>query len=347
MQLKRLKSDKRIPFRDRESFLSRLSVLLREGYLLPTALTLLLPMHTTKLDEAVNGVTAILKSGGNAAEILKFLGFKDSVLFPVEIAEHHGRLSESIDSIAKSFSRTERVQKKLRNILVYPVSLLFFTSGLFLFFRTSYVPNLEKLVVSLNSADDSLGMPVYLLNLPDVFIACFAVISVSAAAFSAVLKARNSAQQVAWLTRLPILRSIMVFYWSHLLSRELGTLLHSGISLQESLVLLQKQNHHSIIQFMAEVCSSEVMTGIPLSEALRRHSFFAPDMAAFVQHGEMAGVLGKELLLYSEVLMERIEARTQQLLKIIQPVFFIMIAACIIGAYLAILLPMYNLVHTI
>lgn len=347
MQLKLQQRNKRIPFRDRENFLSRLAVLLREGYMLPTALTLLLPMHTTKLDDALNGVTTILKGGGNAAEILKFLGFKNNVLFPVEIAEHHGRLAESIDSIAKSFSRTEQVQKKLRNILIYPVSLLFFTSGLFLFFRTSYVPNLEKLMTALNSTDESSGVPVYLLNLPDLFIASFAVLAVIAATFAALLKNRKPAQQIAWLTRLPLMRSIMVYYWSHLLSRELGTLLHSGISLQESLQLLQKQNHHSIIQFMAEVCRSEVVTGVPLSDAVRRHPFFATDMAAFVQHGEMAGFLGKELILYSEVMMERIEARTQQLIKIIQPAFFIMIAACIIGAYLAILLPMYNLVHTI
>lgn len=347
MQLKLPQRNKRIPFRGRENFLSRLAVLLREGYMLPTALTLLLPMHTVKLDEAVNGITTILKGGGNAAEILKFLGFKDNVLFPVEIAEHHGRLAESIDSIAKSFSRTEQVQKKLRNILIYPVSLLFFTSGLFLFFRTSYVPNLEKLMTSLNSSDEGSGVPVYLLNLPDLFIGCFAILAISAGVFGAVLKTREPAQQIVWLMRLPVLRSIMVYYWSHLLSRELGTLLHSGISLQESLQLLQKQNHHSIIQFMAAVCHDEVVTGVPLSDAVRRHAFFAQDMAAFVQHGEMAGFLGKELILYSEVMMERIEARTQQLLKIIQPAFFIMIAACIIGAYLAILLPMYNLVHTI
>ena len=70
-------------------------------------------------------------------------------------------------------------------------------------------------------------------------------------------------------------------------------------------------------------------------------------MPAFVQHGELTGYLGKELLLYSEVLMEQIEQQTQRILRIIQPSFFIMIAICIVGAYLAILMPMYNLVHTI
>lgn len=347
MQLKRAGKPKQISLRDREQFLTRLAVLMKEGYLLPTALTLLLPMHTKKLEAALSGVTSILKGGGNAAEILKFLGFKDRVLFPVEIAEYHGRLPESIESISRSFARTEQVQKKLRNILIYPVSLLIFTSVLFLFFRTSYVPNLTELMTSLQSGDAEANVPTYLLSLPDVFIGFFAVMAAASFSFFYLMKKQSAENQISWQLKLPVLRNFMRLYWSHLFSRELGTLLHSGISMQESLQLLQNQSYHSIIQFMSKSCHEEVITGHPLSTALGRYSFAANDMPSFVQHGEMTGYLGKELILYSEVLMERIERQTQGLLRIIQPSFFLMIAACIVGAYLAILLPMYNLVHTI
>ncbi|EIM06188.1 ComG operon protein 2 [Planococcus antarcticus DSM 14505] len=340
------RSDK-IRLRDREQFLTRLAVLMKEGYLLPIALSLLLPMHTSKLEETLSGITVILKSGGNAAEILKYLGFKDHVLFPVEIAEYHGRLPESIDSIAKSFARTEQVQKKLKNILIYPVSLLIFTSVLFLFFRTSYVPNLTEMMKSLQSGDESSGVPSYLLSLPDFFIAIFVIVALSVYAFRLLLKRQPIHQQINWLLAIPVFRGFMKLYWSHLLARELGTLLHSGISMQESLDLLQRQNYHKIIQFMTRLSHEKLMMGQTFSTSLEHFSFVSRDMPAFVQHGEMTGYLGKELILYSEVLMERIEQQTQQLLRIIQPSFFILIAVCIVGAYLAILMPMYNLVHTI
>lgn len=347
MRLKRVLKPKPIPIYDREHFLSRLSVLMKEGYLLPTALQLLLPMHTKKLEAALSGITIILKGGGTAAEILKFLGFKDQVLFPVEIAEFHGRLPESIESIAKSFSRTEQVQKKLKNILIYPVSLLLFTSMLFLFFRTNYVPNLTELMESLQSGEETTGVPTYLLNLPDVFIGLFALLGLAAGSFWLIINKQKVPMQIRWILKLPVLRSYMRLYWSHLFARELGTLLHSGISLQQSLQLLQEQTYHSIIQFMANACREEIISGQNLSVALSRQSFFAGDMASFVQHGELTGHLGKEMILYSEVLMERIEKKSQGMLKIIQPAFFVIIACCIVGAYLAILLPMYNLVHTI
>lgn len=337
----------KIHLRDRSRFLERLAVLMNEGYLLPTALTLLLPIHSRTLEAADKGLTSILKSGGNAAELLKFLGFKDGVLFPVEIAEHHGRLSESLASIAKSYGRTQQVQTKLKNILVYPVSLLGFTALLFLFFRMNYIPNLTELMASLQTGGESKGVPAYLLKMPDYFIMGMVSILIGAAVFWKLLKAQPVPRQIDWLLRLPIVKSYIRLYWSHLLSREMGTLLHSGISLQESLALLAGQNHHAIIRFITEAVRKEIILGQPLSIAVERLGILSQDMPAFLKHGELTGFLGKELILYSEVQMEQIEQLTQKWLRIIQPTFFIVIAACIVAAYLAILLPMYNLVHTI
>lgn len=347
MLLPSKKKPPKIHLRDRSRFLERLAVLLTEGYLLPTALVLLLPIHSKNLEAADAGLTSILKSGGNSAELLKFLGFKDGVLFPVEIAEHHGRLSESLQSIAKNYGRTEQVQTKLKNILIYPVSLLGFTSLLFLFFRMNYIPNLTELMTSLQSGDESGGMPAYLLKMPDYFIFSMAVFVTGSFIFWRILKMQRIQVQINWLLRIPVIKNYIRLYWSHLLSRELGTLLHSGISLQESLHVLSEQNHHGVIRFIAEAIRSEVVTGQPLSVAVERLGTLSNDMPAFLQHGELTGFLGKELILYSEVQMEAIEQQTQRWLKIIQPTFFIIIAACIVAAYLAILLPMYNLVHTI
>lgn len=338
---------RRLPFHDRAQFLGRLSALMAEGYLFPVAMTLLLPMHTERADEALDGMDRILKGGGNAAEVLKFLGFRERVLFPVEIAEFHGKLGEAIHGIAAGFKRTEEVQKKLRSILIYPVSLLILTAALFLFFRANYVPNLTALISSLQHGEEGQGVPVYLLRIPDLAIAVFALIALSVAGFRAYLRRQAAERQIRLLIKLPVVGQAMRLYWSQLASRELGTLLHSGLSLQEALVLLREQRHHPIIARIAGALHEEVRTGLALSFAVERHAFAAEDMAAFIRHGEATGMLGKELMLYSDLLLDRIELQAQRSLKIIQPSFFVLIAVCIVAAYLAILLPMYNLVHTI
>src|SRR5690606_14417736 len=132
---------------------------------------------------------------------------------------------------------------------------------LFLFFRTSYVPNLTEMMESLQSGGEGSGVPAYLLSLPDFFIGIFAAIAISVYVFRMLLKRQAIQKQIDWLLAIPVLRNFMKLYWSHLLARELGTLLHSGISMQESLDLLQRQNYHKIIQFMTRLSHEELMMG--------------------------------------------------------------------------------------
>jgi len=110
---------------------------------------------------------------------------------------------------------------------------------------------------------------------------------------------------------------------------------------------LTEQNHHTIVRFIAENIKTEIIQGQPLSTAVERMAILSSDMPAFLKHGELTGFLGKELILYSDVKKEKIEQNTKKWLQIIKPTFFIIIAECIVAAYLAILLTMYNLVHTI
>ncbi|AQQ53006.1 competence type IV pilus assembly protein ComGB [Planococcus lenghuensis] len=339
----------RKPFRIRErtAFLNRLAKLMKEGYLFPAALHLLLPVHAGKPEEAAAGVHSVLSGGGTAAETLQLLGFRKDVLFAAEIAEYHGRLAESLALIAAGFDRTEKLRKKFTSVLLYPVSLLLFTFVLFSLFRTRYIPELHKLIATVGSEESASAVPVQLLKLPDLFLGLLLLVVVSAVSLVTWQKKRPAEDRANTWLKIPVAGHILRMYWSHLFSRELGTLLHSGISLQEALTFLKNQEHDQMIQLIADTIHSEVMTGQPLSVAVSFHRYFPHDFQSFITHGEAAGHLGKELLLYSEVLLERLERQLAQAMRIIQPLFFLVIALCIIGAYLAILLPMYNLVHTI
>ncbi len=312
----------------------------------PEALSLLLPIHAADQAAASAGVHVILSGGGSAADILRLLGFRKSVLFSAEIAERHGKLAQSLGTIAADFEKTEAVRRKLTGVLLYPLSLLAFTLVLFSMFRTHYIPELQQLAAAVGEeqGNQSAGL---LLRLPDLFAALFLAAAAAVIVFLLRIKNRSAGQQAAAVARLPGAGRFFRLYWTYLFARELGSLLHSGISMQEALRYLAAQEHDRWVGCLAEEVRLHIMTGSQLSDAVSREKLFTGDFSLFAAHGEAAGHLGKELILYSEVLSVRIENLLHTLLKFIQPLFFLMIAACIIGAYMAILLPMYNLVHTI
>lgn len=66
-----------------------------------------------------------------------------------------------------------------------------------------------------------------------------------------------------------------------------------------------------------------------------------------VVHGENTGYLGRELSLYSEFLSQEIESKLSRYISIVQPTLFLILAIFIIGAYLAILLPIYNMINIV
>jgi len=90
-----------------------------------------------------------------------------------------------------------------------------------------------------------------------------------------------------------------------------------------------------------------VIFGESLTQAVQIMSIFHKDFASFVEHGEQSGYLGKELTLYSELLMEKQEQLLQKVLAFIQPSFFIVIAICILAAYVSLLLPIYHMIDLV
>jgi competence protein ComGB len=71
------------------------------------------------------------------------------------------------------------------------------------------------------------------------------------------------------------------------------------------------------------------------------------DFSTFVEHGEKSGYLGKELVLYSELLTEKQEQLLYKILAFVQPTFFIIIAMCIVAAYVSLLLPIYHMIELV
>ncbi|UZM98318.1 type II secretion system F family protein [Lysinibacillus sp. MHQ-1] len=92
--------------------------------------------------------------------------------------------------------------------------------------------------------------------------------------------------------------------------------------MQASLQILEEQSFQPFLQYLSRQIKERVIFGESLTQAVQIVSIFHRDFATFVEHGEQSGYLGKELTLYSELLMEKQELLLHKLLAFIQPSFF-------------------------
>ncbi|WP_318615012.1 competence type IV pilus assembly protein ComGB [Sporosarcina sp. YIM B06819] len=330
---------------NRAAFLDRLAVLLTEGYTFYNGIMLLLPHHMKKYDTALATINDDLKKGLGVTLILSRIGFSTGMLLPIAIAELDGRLALALKEMAARLRKKEQQQRKLKNLLAYPTVLFVFIGALLLAFRRFFLPNMEALAVSRNSETTGFAstLPSLVTKIPDVVIGMGFLSALLTVTAVIVYKKFEPKTKVRVMMSLPILGTFFAMYKTRDFSSEIGSLLQSGLSMQDALDVLIDQHLDIVLSEIASSVKELVIFGESFHIATNMTAGLTAQLAAFAKHGEDSGHLAKELLIYSEHLSESIDDKLTKGLAMLQPILFSLIAICILAAYLALLLPVYGM----
>ncbi len=335
--------------KEQAQLFNRLCVLMQEGYLFPQAISMLLPHHIEAHEDIQQQIDEKLRQGVGVAGIFETLQLGNHYLMAIKVAENNGHMIEAFKGVAKQITVSEKTKKKLIKLLIYPVTLIIFLLLLFFVFRTFFLPNIERMVGSRTSETEetSIALSNLLLHVPDVVISTMFIVIGSVFLFRFYLKRQAVAHQLTVLLKIPFIQRYFRLTLTRQFAAYLGSLLQSGFSLQASLQLLEEQQLQPFLQVLSQRIKDRVIFGESLTQAVTIMAVFQKDFPMFVEHGEHSGYLGKELVLYSDLLMEKQEQLLQKILAFVQPSFFILIAACIIAAYISLLLPIYHMIELV
>lgn len=334
--------------KDLPTLLDRLGTLLNEGYTFPDAIHLLLPFHVEDVEHFRQMIDKKLRDGVEVVDILQSLSLPKHYLIAITIAEENGDLASALHTIAKQMSFNVEMTKKLQRLLAYPLFLFIFISSIFIAFRIYFLPNIERIVQSRTERqDDGMDLTKWLLHLPDAILFGSIVFFSCVIGFIYFLKKMTIAEQLALLLKIPVVRYFFQLQMTRQFARYLGNLLDSGFSIQQALNILQQQRFNKHLSFICNQIEKRIIYGDSLKQSVEMTTYFFPKFEVFIHHGEQSGHLGKELLIYCELLDEKLETFIKTAVGIVQPLLFLIIAICIIAAYLSVLLPMYSLIEII
>jgi competence protein ComGB len=340
---------KKIKLKNRSEFLSRLAVLLKEGYTFYDSVSLLLPHHVDDYRLLLTKIESDFRDGETVTHILSRLEFSSSILLPVVIAERDGRLAETLSSMAVRMEKTEEAKKKLKGLLAYPAGLFIFISILLLGFRKFFLPNIELLASSRSNGDSGFvqSLPTLVAKTPDIILGIGILLTCFLVGCMIFYKKLPPAKKIKFFIAIPFLGNIFTMWKTRLFSSELGSLLLSGLSMQDSLDILINQNLDPVLSEIANEIKKSVIYGEPFDKAVAITDGLTKQFSSFVEHGTNSGHLPKELIIYSEYLENKISDLLTKGLAILQPLLFSLIAICILAAYIALLLPMYGMIDKI
>ncbi|MBM3285515.1 MAG: type II secretion system F family protein [Candidatus Aminicenantes bacterium] len=342
---------KKVKDKDFIMFNQELMALLRAGY--PVLKSLELVTHRTKnanLKEMLTKVAADIRAGKALSEA--FIPYeKDfSKVYTASLlaGEQSGNLPGTIARYVDYAKVIAQTKSKIRAALAYPTLLLIFSlilmgilinfilprfSGFYADFEAE-LPAITRFLVGLAGSLRA-ATPYFLV------LAAFGILVLSR------LK-RNERASVfldKMKLKIPFARRILTETAVSLFSRTLGLLLEAGITLLPAIPIASQAIPNRFLRQRTQHLPDDIRNGQNLSDSLSKAGFFSFLALDMVRIGETSANLHGMLREVSDVYDERIRARIDTLVSLVEPVIIIFMGLAVAMMLLAVYLPIFNIIR--
>jgi type IV pilus assembly protein PilC len=145
--------------------------------------------------------------------------------------------------------------------------------------------------------------------------------------------------------KIPYVSRIWLESGVSLFCRTLNLLLEAGISLLSSVgVSIQAVPNKFLVKKMDDL-PEYIKNGESLSESLGKAGFFAPLSLDMIRIGETSANLEGMLADVADVYDERVRAKIQTLVSLIQPIMIIFMGLLVAAMLLSVYLPIFNIIR--
>ena len=332
----------------KEDFYTELSVLLKAGITLKDALALIQNTLKKKIhQEKIQTISDTIISGLSLSEaIKKHKEFTTYEYFSLKIGEETGTLPQVTSQLGAFYTRKNKQRNALISALTYPVIILG-TAILVVAFMLHYVVPMfqdifEQQKVSLPAITQfiigsSVFMKKYAWLLVLFVIGLFFVIPFLNK------KAWFKRKKDHFILKLPFIGNFVQLIYLSQFTQAVSVLTASKIPVINSIQLVKQMINFYPLQDALNTIEQQILKGKPLSDSLKKHSFFDHKMIALVKVAEETN--------QNEFIFERLNlqytaqvAQKSKMLSTLMEPIIIMIVGVLVGVILiAMYLPMFKL----
>ncbi|PRT06015.1 type II secretion system F family protein [Bacillus wiedmannii] len=327
---------------DQVVLLKRLGDLLEKGYSLLQALEFLqfqLPLEKkVQLQRMIDG----LKDGKSLHDSFHQLMFHQEVLSYLFYAEQHGDISFALQQGSALLYKKDKYRKDMMKIMQYPMFLAFFLIIMIFVFNRILLPQVDMVYSSFGSTAPLLTEQILsaIKLLPSLIFSTIFIIMIGCSVYMFYFRKLPHMKQVKIMLRIPLVKTFLILKHSHYFATQLSGLLQGGLSVLEALTIMMEQNYHPFFQYEAGRIERQLIAGEPLQSIIAKSGYI-------ITHGQANGNLALELGDYSDLIMEKMEQKVKRMLVIIQPILFTCIGGIVVLMYLAMIMPMFQMMNSI
>jgi putative DNA transport machinery protein comGB len=328
-------------------FIQRLSELIEHGYMLEDSIEFLLFQYNVSL-EKIDSLKLELSHGKKLSDLLRYLGYSTFVTSKMKFAEDYGSIEDMLLEI-ENYLRIKKEQKeKVIKTLRYPLILTIALITLIMVFNLLVIPQFENIYTSSSiKMDIQTIILIKMIYLTPKIISIIVILSIIVLVYMIYIKKYRKNIFLNTLMYIPKIRVYARLYYSYKFTLELSLFLMSGFSLKTALEVIIEENYDYYLTYFSKKIMRDLDKGLSFEEAIASIKFFDKSVEKFVIHGINNGLIDRELKLFSELMLDTFLTSLDKMLRKFQPVLFAILAFVIIGLYMVILMPIFNMASSL
>lgn len=328
-------------------FIQRLSELIEHGYMLEDSIEFLLFQYDVSL-EKIDSLKLELSHGKKLSDLLRYLGYSTFVTSKMKFAEDYGSIEDMLLEI-ENYLRIKKEQKeKVIKTLRYPLILTIALITLIMVFNLLVIPQFENIYTSSSiKMDIQTIILIKMIYLTPKIITIIVILSIIVLVYMIYIKRYRKNIFLNTLMYIPKIRVYARLYYSYKFTLELSLFLMSGFSLKTALEVIIEENYDYYLTYFSKKIMRDLDKGLSFEEAIASIKFFDKSVEKFVIHGINNGLIDRELKLFSELMLDTFLTSLYKMLRKFQPVLFAILAFVIIGLYMVILMPIFNMASSL
>lgn len=351
-----------VSFLDKLLFTKHLAVMIRSGITVAESLeTLVAQTKSSHFRHILSLVLADVENGKSLATALQkhpavFDQFYTSL---VEVGEESGTLENNLDFLGRQLNKDYALRKKIQGALLYPTIIFFATTVMGGFISLFILP---KLVDFFSAFQIKLPLSTQILlffaNLMKnhgviIILGLFGLTSL----FSFIIQIPSIKRRWhRFILLFPLFGNLLISGQLAHFSRNLGTLLKSGVSILTSLQTTKHTLDNLAYREALDHVQEEIKKGKSLATGLETfhaslggHTIilFPPLVIKMIAVGEKTGKLEETLLYLSDFYDDEIDNFSKNLTTVLEPILLLGIGLIVGFVAIAIISPIYELTGSI
>ncbi len=347
--------DHRMSSSEQTFFIKRLSFLAKAG--IPILDSLLMIREQTKSKPQTKILDKIIHDVANgkslSAGLTKFpKTFSDFSINIIALGESSGILSENLDYLADELKKKQQIKRKIISAFIYPVVISIATLGitgfLVMYLFPKILPVFKSLHINLPLSTRIIIFLSEFIRSNGLFLFCFIALSVVVFLYLLTTNIKIKRLFDKSILKLPIIGQIVKDYILTNSTRTLGLLLKSGLTLSDSVAIVEKTTPNLVYKNEFRKLVTHIERGDKMSVYLNSKQYLFPVvMSQIISVGERSGNLSNSLIYLSELYETQVDEFTKNLSNLIEPILMIIMGVLVGFIAISIITPIYSITQNL